>query len=1258
MFRVNALLVVSAFLLLACPGTKTSTCADGCEAGTFCDDSTNLCVKPDGIKCIDGRACAPACDDSTPCSSNLTCQNQRCAPPVASSGQYSACAIDADCARGDFCKLGACAHECVRDSECSDAKVCSSRGRCVTEAQVSQPPPAVVVSKGRVAFEPAALDFTLSANTLKFSLRNLGGDPYDFRILSSQPGLEVTPFDGRVSGQPVEVTVKLDRTLFKSDSAYLAVNTSAGYERIPVQVASKVDGLWSASFAVESPIALGSHVAFFALNEGAAGALTGVVDGERSPLFPLNVPITGNVTPDTASFTFRLVASAGTSANPAIPNVVGREVSVNVKRVGANSMEGTFTEDLVGVATEKLTVSGKVSFARVGPVDSKVMPLPDVPLPSVDVSNPYFESNGTPKAAYNACLQMCPTTNCKSSSEGNGNDIFNNYPLTGAATRDAAKMVDQFSLYSGSDGYDAYYFSSASRCGYPDCVDAKTAYDPIRLGCAQYWYAKDVPAGPAAFMDSGEVVAASALLVGNSQLTIAVDNAFISGNSLDLQAKVFEEAIVTFNAGLYGSGTALGLAHPRVVSLFAANTSAQLLTGSNILKGDRAPGMQFAKTLNAVQSVGFAYSQWAQLLRRQNDDVKARATLRKGALSVYLSTVALGLVLKKSPTTWAVELGEVNTQWQSLLSDLKAIEEGRNFLGFSPNYVPFFWNKDNLAQGSTNFQQLLYLARQNRAVWETSFASAQANKRAFEQSATGLDSEINEQKLRVDTQIAALCGARATGLSTCGNDFGDGKDNASEVAQRTLEIAASLQRVQLVEQQAANVNAEVKIEQDRAAQVLNVRQNLASYIDENGKKIGVNEESQRIIQDIQQVRNQVAGGISGFIGGLTTGNFVGAFSQLAVGINGAIADGIAANAKSDLERERRSLVLNERLQVEYAQQNIELISSAAAAKAKLLQLKTLAVEGKMAAFNVTQAKGRLISLASQATALFAYKDRLKSLNGQKARQSNSFRVLAQKDARVALESQRKALTFAFLASRALAYQLNEPQALDTLWAVREPKELTVVLQDLENKAATAGGAQARVDRLSLRDNILGLNTPVKDAATGDIVTAKQRFKQFLASPQSRDELGRLHLRFNTNSPGSPIFSSALGSDRIVGLRLNVVGDNLGAGLSTATVRLVHGGTSSLRKRTKNASGTAELVDYDMSGKDNLPRAAQVQAGLNAPNGAMGLPENIEFRERSTLATGWELIVDTSSTEPGNVNLNLAGIDDIELIVTHDAYTIQ
>ncbi len=1248
-------------LLLACPGTKARTCAEGCESGTTCDDATQLCVKPDAIKCIDGRACGAVCEGQGPttCAVGQTCQNQRCAPTPASSGNYAACALDADCQRGDFCKLGACSHECVRDGDCKEGTVCSARGRCLAAEQVSQPPPPQVISKGRVGVMPNMLDFTLSAQTLKVTLRNLGGDPYDFRILASQAGIDVTPFEGRVSGQPVELTVSLNRALYKGDNAFLAINTTAGYERIPVQVASKLDGTWSASFSAETPIALGSHVAFFDVKEGAQGVVSGVVDGERSPLFPLNAPMVGTVTADTVTLAFRMVAAVASNANPVVPNQIGREVKLNVKRTGANSMEGTFTEELFGVATERLTVSGKVALSRTGPATSILVALPDVPVPAIDISNPYSNAVGSSKAEYNGCKLLCPTTNCQASPGRNGDDIFNGYKdARNGAARASAALVDRFSLSAETDGSNPFLGSLVSVCTYPDCIQSKVGYDSIYLGCSQYWYSRDVTTAPAAFLDSAEVVAATALLSGNGNLTVAVDGAFAAGGTFDAQAQVFQRAAETFNAGLYGSGTALGLAHPRVASLFSGLNAQQIVQSANLLKGDRPAGVQFSKALNAVSLAGFANGQRAQILRRKSDDLAAKTVLQRGALGMYLSTLALSVALQKSPSTWTVELAEVNTQWQTLLADYKAVAEGRNVLGFSPNYVPFFWNKDNLAQGQTNFQQLLYLARQNVGVWNTAFVSAQSNNRAFEASANALESELTEQKQRVDAQIVALCGAGTTSRLNCANDAGEGKSNASEFAQRLLEVQAAVKRQALVTQQIENLGEEIAIEEQRAREVSGERDNIALIIKSTGMKVAMLEEVRQTINQVQQVKNGISSGVSGFLNAAFTGNVLGAIGQLGLGIANAAIDSVASGVLGDLDRARQEAQLDERVAIEYSQSKIELINSAAIMKAKFLQTKTLDIESKMAQLNFAQAIGRVLALEEQVSSLFEYRERLQKLNGTKARQSNAFRILAQKDARLALDSQRKALTFAFLASRALAYQLNEPLALNALWAVREPKDLTAVLQDLENRAGTTLTAQGRTDRISLRDTILGFNTPVKDTQTGAFVTSRERFKQFVASPQNRDELGRFRLRFTTNSPANPIFSNALGSDRITGLKLNLVGDNLGAGLSTVTVRVVHGGTSSLRKRMRGPNGTAELVEYDMTGLENLPRTAQLQAGVNAPNGGAGLVENIEFRERSTLATSWKMSIDTSSSEPGNVNFNLGGLDDIELIVSHDAYTIQ
>jgi hypothetical protein len=745
MLNTNLLLVVPAIAFLACPGTKARTCAEGCEAGTTCEDSTQLCVKPDAIKCIDGRACGAVCEGEgkSTCATGQTCQNQRCAPTPASSSNYAACALDADCQRGDFCKLGACSHECVRDGDCKGGTVCSARGRCLVAEQVSQPPPAPALSQGRVAFEPATLDFSTSTTQLKLNLRNVGGDPYDFRVLSSVPGVNVVPFEGRVSGQSVELTVSVDRAVYKGNSAFLALNTTAGYERIAVQVASALDGAWTANFSPEVPVKLASHSAAMNLAES-AGKVSGVVDGDASVLFPVNVSVSGSVMGDNVAATFRLVAAPATKGNPAVPNVVGREVKMSLKRLGANILEGTYTEDMVGVVGEKLTVSGRVSMARAGVAVKQLTPVPDVAMPNLDVSNPFTDSNGMPQAKYGTCATQCPTTQCKASADTNGSDFFNFERDAFGTPGKASNLLDKYDSAALAASGNPFLSAGVTDCASPN-ANCK-GFDGFYLRCAQYWYSKDGAAGtPRSLLDSAEVPVASALLKANVLIAQSVDGAFAATSSFDAQAKLFERATIELNAGLYEVDGVYAPSHPRLASILASATPATIVQSANLLRGDRFPGVQISRTFSAIALNGFAYAHWAQTLRRQGDDVKAKEVLKKGALAMYLATVALAPSVAKSPTTWAVDLGEVNTQWGVLFRDFQSIEDGRNFLGFHAAYVPFFWNKDDVAKGVNNFQQLMTLAQQNLNVWNTNFTSAQGNNRAFEASAAALVSELAEQ---------------------------------------------------------------------------------------------------------------------------------------------------------------------------------------------------------------------------------------------------------------------------------------------------------------------------------------------------------------------------------------------------------------------------------------------------------------------------------------------------------------------------------
>jgi hypothetical protein len=376
-----------------------------------------------------------------------------------------------------------------------------------------------------------------------------------------------------------------------------------------------------------------------------------------------------------------------------------------------------------------------------------------------------------------------------------------------------------------------------------------------------------------------------------------------------------------------------------------------------------------------------------------------------------------------------------------------------------------------------------------------------------------------------------------------------------------------------------------------------------------------------------------------------------------VGVAHAAVDLLIDEAKIKLEEQKSEILTEQSAQIEYSTQKMELINSAAVVKTKYLQFEGLELEISYAKNNLAQSFARLGALYSRAEQLFATKARGQALARNQGNLAIAYRLYANHQAQIATRDQRAAIQWAYLATRALEYQLNMSIDQGPLWAARSPSELGSYLLTLTNTAASAGTAQGRVDVISLREKILGLNSPIKDVASGAIISAKERFRQFVLSPKNRDEKGNLRIQFSTSDETNPIFSSILGSDRIRGLKVNLVGDNLGAGVTQAEVQLIHGGTSYLRARMKT-NGVAALTAFDMTGKDNQPTLALVQASINAPNSMGQTVENTELQERATLAGPWQLIIDQSAGTPANANLNLAGIDDIELIVRHDAYTIQ
>ncbi len=98
--------------------------------------------------CLPGRACNPTCTGQADCRGNESCIGGICGQGAATSTDYSACALDADCPRGDFCKLGSCRHDCLADRDCDGGTVCSLRGKCMAAEAVTAPPTVTPPSKG------------------------------------------------------------------------------------------------------------------------------------------------------------------------------------------------------------------------------------------------------------------------------------------------------------------------------------------------------------------------------------------------------------------------------------------------------------------------------------------------------------------------------------------------------------------------------------------------------------------------------------------------------------------------------------------------------------------------------------------------------------------------------------------------------------------------------------------------------------------------------------------------------------------------------------------------------------------------------------------------------------------------------------------------------------------------------------------------------------------------------------------------------
>ena len=242
----------------------------------------------------------------------------------------------------------------------------------------------------------------------------------------------------------------------------------------------------------------------------------------------------------------------------------------------------------------------------------------------------------------------------------------------------------------------------------------------------------------------------------------------------------------------------------------------------------------------------------------------------------------------------------------------------------------------------------------------------------------------------------------------------------------------------------------------------------------------------------------------------------------------------------------------------------------------------------------------------------------------------------------------------FLATRAFEYSANASYASGaTVFAAANARELQGYLSGLQDAYQTDrlqnGWGQVRVDVLSVRRDLLGIQGSVTDPVTGRELTPAAQFHQLLTLPQNRDGAGNVSIKFRTSlGAANGVFGSDVCEDRIQGVKMNLVSSTLQG--DTAYVSLRQVGQAEL-----GACSGAGPVDYQLGGK-----TAQVPAGLNLSRSALGdpgLPASTDLFERPASADTWILTLDTHG-EPQNRWIIPEQLDDIEIWLSHTARTLQ
>ncbi len=660
---------------------------------------------------------------------------------------------------------------------------------------------------------------------------------------------------------------------------------------------------------------------------------------------------------------------------------------------------------------------------------------------------------------------------------------------------------------------------------------------------------------------------------------------------------------------------------------------------------------------------------------------QALAVFEEAYSNQYLQMMALDQMAEDSGAPYLQDGSwEMLNNLSQMRERAQAISQGLDFFGFAPEYVPLqaYEQLLELTEGPTGDTGLLGTARDLED-------QARDAQRTFDANASDMATELDNLTVDLDNQLFELCGASDDDYETCDGGL---------MAQNLEAMYAASLRVGLARLRAQNIAEQIKIESDRAGQVVTVQlglgQELSAYELAIGKleahrttKTALSSSEDQIqlgVEASARLYAEAYAGVSYTSGDLFPKGTVGAKSgferavEATAGYHHAWTWTDTTQTVWDPTAEKiagyESL---KALKQAEAQAEIEGANSAAAIRNLLLQQSEALEDYQIAEAEFNQLAAEHNYLAQRRSRLInqRYQAVNRVANHNSHLLSPAYRIWRDSLTTQSAQTQALAAQFAYLTARAAEYELLTPYPdLGQIFRARTANDIRLFLDGLKvwvQALDRPGQLNHYPYTISLAQDIWGLTGQALDP-DGELSAEELqqvRYERFQELLQSNRDGDRLELWFSTaldqqRAENQYLFSPNIWNNRIAGIgapldqtegvRLNIVTRQAGD-VGELEALLVHGGSTGGAEAYRNAAGAIVYYDPDTAVPvgyllpDELDPAnttAVLRPGINGQGGiANGALLNL-----SVATANWTFRIPADSRG----NLDYSQIEDIEILL--------